>query len=109
MKDFSNYHKRYSRSAPRQLDARHVDESTFGIYPNEPGEAVPATMAMRWYPAGENSPSPCLEVFDDAWAALAQLTDLLARLAEHDNQNLTPEQFCEILRQCDFADEHSAQ
>ena len=110
-KDFSNYHKLYSRSTQRQIDARHVDEITFGLYPNpdETGDAVPATMAMRWYPAGDEKPVPCLEVFDDAWSALAQLTDLLTLLDEHDSQSITPEQFCEILERCDFANEHSAQ
>lgn len=53
-------------------------EVMFGIYPE--GEATPdlriAEMAFRWYDL-ENSTAR-LEVFDESWAALAEMPDVVA-------------------------------
>ena len=48
---------------------------------------------------------PCLHVFDDSWDALADMPDVLAAMAEHDKDNITPEEFCELLKLLGFVDE----
>jgi hypothetical protein len=47
---------------------------------------------------------PRLEAFDDSWHALAQCSDLLAALAQHDSETITPSQCCEILTGLGFVD-----
>lgn len=62
-------------------------------------------MAMRWkeFPGGRQVPQ--LQVSDDAWSALALFTDVITKLGVRDNENITPEQFIEILLDCGFVDD----
>ncbi|MCP4370020.1 MAG: hypothetical protein GY797_18170, partial [Deltaproteobacteria bacterium] len=46
-----------------------------------------------------------LQVFDDAWSALAGFTDVVEKLGKKDDENITPEQFVEILLSCGFVDD----
>lgn len=67
--------------------------------------------SVAWYDVGGDS-SPRLEVFGDAWAALAAMPDLLAALAQLDHartpfmrpQRVTPAQFIELLKGLGFED-----
>lgn len=60
-------------------------------------------LAMTWHAIGKNI-CPRLEVFDDAWAMLAGMTDLIEELRKRDNQLITPQQFCELLVTLGFED-----
>jgi hypothetical protein len=53
---------------------------------------------------GHDKPVPRLNIFDDAWELLPQFADVWAALAKVDDQNITPEQFIAILKECGFKD-----
>ncbi len=40
---------------------------------------------------------PRLYVFDDAWSALFNFGDMLKSMADADDQNVSPEEFCKML------------
>lgn len=59
---------------------------------------------MRWLELSGQM-TPRLHAYDDAWRVLASFSDdLLQRLAEVDDKNISPEQFIEILKSCGFVD-----
>ena len=78
-------------------------EISFGMYALEGGAS--GEMTMRWR-SFSNEPQlvPRLEAYDDSWSALATFGDLLAKMAEVDDANVTPERFIEILLSCGFRD-----
>ena len=47
---------------------------------------------------------PRLVAFDDSWAALAAMPDVIAALGQRHNQNLNPIALCEILKSLGFED-----
>ena len=59
---------------------------------------------MRWVELSGQL-TPRLHAYDDAWRVLASFNDLLQRLAEVDDKNISPEQFIAILKSCDFVDQ----
>ena len=73
----------------------------FGMYGE--GDGIYGEMAMEWEELGGKE-VPRLKVYDDAWEVLASFQDLLQKLAEVDNQNITQGQFVEILNGCGFED-----
>jgi len=78
-----------------------IDEVTFGFYAPE-GETS-GEMAMKWIDlSGEIVPK--LVVFSDGWSALSNFHDLIDLLGQHDNEDPTPEEFCNLLLQCGFVD-----
>lgn len=79
-----------------------VDQITFGYY--TPDGGTTGEMVMTWYRLGVNEVAPKLEVFNDAWSALATFADLIAALGQRDDQPTTPEQFCDLLREHGFVD-----
>lgn len=78
-----------------------AQEINFGMYHLEGGTT--GEMSMRWVDLG-NEFSPQLRVFCDAWHALSLFPDLVEILGQHDDENITQEQFVEILLQCGFED-----
>lgn len=88
----------YGKSA--LLDGE-VDEVVFGGTAGE--------MRMVWQEVG-GKVIPELRVFDDAWAALAEFSDLFAMMATIEQHHaetgpVTGKQFCQMLRQCGFKDQ----
>jgi len=77
-------------------------EVMFGMYNPKGGSS--GEMSMRWKSISGRQ-VPQLQAFDDAWSALALFTDVIAKLAENDSDNITPEQFIEILSACGFVDD----
>lgn len=69
----------------------HTDGSTSG------------EMAMRWEKLG-NRLVPQLQVFNDAWSALALFPDLIERLGNLTERPLLEEEFVELLLDCGFED-----
>lgn len=86
---------------PDQYDG-YADEIEFGMdYPD--GSAARGALILRWYTIGGND-VPQLQAFDDAFPLLAAFADVLAALANCDDANLTPLQFCDLLRLHGFTD-----
>jgi len=54
--------------------------------------------AIKWLDIGAGLAAARLEVFSDAWAALAEFADLLEALKNNDNQKIQPLRMCELLR-----------
>jgi hypothetical protein len=78
-----------------------VDEVLFGFYHVEGGTT--GEMAVRWKTLS-NRVTPQLQVFDDAWHALYEMNDVLARMARTDGDDIIPEDFCALLLACGFVD-----
>ena len=80
------------------------DVIMFGFYDLE-GGGTTGEMAMRWHDLGDGeAPAARLEVFDDGWSALAQCSDVIAKMAEWDNRNPQPDDFVQLLLECGFKD-----
>ena len=75
----------------------------FGIYPDGGDQGTTGEMTMHWHDLGGKL-YPRLECFDDAWITLHSFYDLIKDLAAADNQNITEEQFVEILIRRGFRD-----
>ena len=86
---------------PEYLQPGVVDVVSFGYY--APDQSGSGELSMAWYLV-RDTPTPRLEVFNDGWHALSTFGDLLAILAEHDSENMTPEQFCKQLGSLGFID-----
>lgn len=76
-------------------------EIGFGLYYINDGCA--GEMVMEWENLGGKN-VPRFHVYDDGWKALASFTDLIQKLGEVDDENITQEQFVEILLSCGFTD-----
>lgn len=74
--------------------ARIADEITIGFYYEEGGTT--GELTIEWVKLSGRT-APRLKAFDDSWDALWQCRDLLGKMAEIDDQNITPEAFCKIL------------
>ena len=74
----------------------------FGLYCNPHGGTT-GEMKMYWIDL-KGKETPRLECFNDAWSALSLFDDLILKLAEYDNQDITQEQFVDILLSCGFED-----
>lgn len=102
----------YAKSTLANAD--YVDDVMFGFY--SPSGGTSGEMGVRWYVLGtkwKQLPSgyqqvphiaPKLEVFSDAWHTLAQLKDVIDKLAEVDGEDITPGAFCQLLESCGFID-----
>lgn len=60
-------------------------------------------MSVKWHTLSGKY-VPHLEVFDDAWSVLYSFADVLEAMAEEDNCNINPTEFCTILLRCGFKD-----
>ncbi len=82
------------------------NEIIFGLYHYDKfggDDGTTGEMQMLWEDlSGKDVPQ--LRVYDDAWSVLSMFHDVVDRLAEYDNENITPEQFIEVLRSCGFND-----
>jgi hypothetical protein len=47
---------------------------------------------------------PRLKCFDDGWYALSTFADLIARMGQANDKNITPEDFRKMLLECGFTD-----
>mgnify|MGYP001390754306 FL=1 len=77
------------------------NEVMFGLFYKDNGTS--GEMAMKWQNLSEKD-VPQLQVYNDAWSALATFKDVLDKLAEHDDEDITPEEFIAILKECGFKD-----
>lgn len=77
------------------------DEITFGLM--DPNGGTEGEMTMQWVDLG-NRVVPKLTAFYDSWRVLAGFPDLIANLGEADGENISPEHFREMLKECGFTD-----
>ncbi len=75
-------------------DGENADELRIGFY--RPDGGTTGEFAIRWTHLGRKI-TPILEAFDDAWHALYEYRDVLAKLAEHDSEDMPPEAICALL------------
>lgn len=76
-------------------------EVMFGMFHSD--GSTSGEMAMRWKSLG-GKPVPRLQVFNDAWSALALFPDLIERLGDLDSEVITEEEFVKLLLDCGFED-----
>ncbi len=77
------------------------DEVMFGFY--HPNGGTMGEMAMRWIELNSRN-VPRFEIYSDAWYVLSQFQDLINVLAEYNDKDITPEEFCDILLGLGFED-----
>lgn len=87
---------------PSYLARDAVDSITFGLY--NPQGGTDGEMEMRWVGLGTGRPTPKLCIFDDAWAALSSMPDLIEALGRLDNQCIDAEEFIALLKHLGFND-----
>ncbi len=104
MKDSKGREFYWSSEAWYNKPTKMVDppEITFGIYGSKDGEPS-GEMAIVWETLGNRS-VPRLKIFDDAWDVLKSFSDLIDKLADVDNKNISQQQFIKILLECGFKD-----
>jgi len=98
----------YASTALNTTD--HVDDVNFGFY--SPRGGTSGEMSVCWHNLGEKweggnkviHVAPRLECYNDAWHALAQFKDVIDAMAEVDDQDITPQEFCHLLERCGFVD-----
>ena len=91
--------KAWYASAPFGGHLIESEEVMFGMY--HPQGGTSGEMSMRWKDLGGRCCQ--MAVYGDAFATLAQFTDLLQALADKD-QHMTEPEFCAILDKCGFED-----
>lgn len=101
---FWGYHQHsrsyYAANVPLGKDI--ADDVWFGAFSREGGTV--GEMVVQWIKLDKRL-VPHLQVFDDAWKVLALASqELMPKLSEVDGQNITPEQFCQILNSLGFED-----
>jgi hypothetical protein len=83
------------------LDEDMLDEIMVGMYHPEGGTT--GEFGVRWSMIGGEA-TPRLEVFNDAWSALVNFTDLLEWMASVDDQHVSPKEFSEALKRIGVKD-----
>ena len=84
-----------------QVNSEKVDRVNIGFYHPEGGTT--GEFEVSWEYLG-NRLVPSITAFDDAWDALIHFSDLLSAMAELDNQNVPPDEFCQLLVQLGIED-----
>ncbi len=79
-----------------------IDDVLIMLYAKD-GVTMRGEFCLAWYELGGKI-SPRLTVHDDAWAALSMMPDLIKAMGDLNGQDVTPEQFCKVLKELAFAD-----
>lgn len=75
---------------------------------HSPSGGVQGEFAMRWSKLGGRL-VPQLQAYSDSWIALHCMSDLIEVLAEHDDEDITPDELIQILESLDFINTDSYQ
>jgi len=78
------------------------DYITIGIYDSE-GCGMIGEFTVTWHLVTQQ-PFPRLEAYDDSWSTLIQFSDVLEKMAEVNDKNITPLEFCKLLESCGVVD-----
>jgi len=68
---------------------------------HSPEGGAQGEFAMRWGILGGKL-TPQIQAYSDSWIVLSCMSDLIDTLAEHDDEDITPEQLIQILESLDF-------
>lgn len=74
---------------------------SFGMYDGDGGTS--GEMMMSWYVV-MGTPAARLECFDDGFYNLFSFVDVLEKLQEYNDKEMSQENFVDILKQCGFQD-----
>lgn len=75
-------------------DSEVIDKITIGFYAQDGGTSGEFCVAWEGL-AGR--PVPRLCVYDDGWSALNEFSDLIKKMADFDGQDISPEEFADLL------------
>ena len=100
-KGFTQLSRAWYAEANLTIRKEIKDEVTFGYYCQDGGTS--GEMSVRWISL-KGGFVPRLEIFSDAWSSLAHMHDLIDLLGLHDDEDPTPEEFCQYLLECGFKD-----
>ncbi len=81
---------------------KEIDSITMGFYDVDDGGTT-GDFSIAWEWQGNNQ-VPCLRSYDDSWDALVNFSDVLAKLAEVDDQNASPDDIALLLISCGVKD-----
>ncbi len=100
------HHTAYRRCYHRRRKAYYANAKEpvsvgFGIYAHD-GISFGA-MEIEWVVVGVNI-FPKLICFDDGWSALHSFADVIEKMGQVDEQNITEPDFCKLLDSCGFKD-----
>jgi hypothetical protein len=103
--DFSGYHRRYvhMKGELGGKTSNLVGRVMFGYRDNKSG-GVPGEISMNWQVL-DHEIVPFLKCWNDGWSSLASFPEVIAWLGERNDENITPQQFCQFLQSCGFVDE----
>lgn len=76
-------------------------ETMIGVYSEEDG--LDGEFAIRWHELGAED-VPRIEAFNDSWASLCAVPELLEFFKEHDGKNITQEYLAKNLIRMGFED-----
>lgn len=99
--------KGYHRSSKAwYADVTENVKVVVGVYYEDGGTAGEFTVEWVHLYNKNNNPQfvPVLKVFDDAWGLLSEFKGLMEALGEVNNQNISEEDFCNILDNLEFED-----
>ncbi len=99
--DYKRGFHRTSKAFYAKGDGEPPVKVYFGMYAH--GRTTNGEMTMEWEQLNCFS-VPRLKVYDDAWRTLATFTDLIQILGEHNDKDITEEEFVAILLSCGFED-----
>lgn len=100
------YHLKEAWYGDANLANRHdglVDEVMIGFYGPDGEAGTTGEFCIQWIDL-KGKACPQLQVFDDAWDALAYFSDLLEEMAKFDNKTPSPTEFCGILKRLGIKD-----
>lgn len=87
----------------KNIEPKFKHKLSIGMYHPEGGTS--GEFYVKWEDVGGSARLvPTLEVFDDGWAALSMFTDLIQELGTLDSENISCEEFKELLDRIGFKD-----
>ena len=94
----------YHEANKRTLENRGVVENImFGLYYKNDGADF--EVSANWHDLGGKSPLALrIDIFEDAFQAFTEFSDVFGMLTEYHGKNPTKQQFVNILKSCGFED-----
>lgn len=82
-------------------NAKYSDQITIGFY--HPDGGTTGEFEIRWEELGGKL-TPKLTAYDDSWDALSKMPELISKLADLDERDVSPDDFSMVLREIGFED-----
>jgi len=87
--------------APSTASGEIPQAIVFGLFCED--GSTSGTAKIEWEELGTET-VPRLFCYDDGWAALISFSDVLEKMGERDDENISPGEFSSILEGCGFED-----